>query len=369
LVYSLDREAAGASTLSSSLPLIELAPSSGNVTQSIYLISSLILLFTCTVVFVAAPFSETILLRSAATAHLTFGVIDMFSSIGAVELFFEYIRTGDYAMLIGQEITGFRRLIGAAPEASAFGGLSVGMFAYFLSAWTETRSRTNFVFAALLLAFTIMSLSSTAYVALAFTICFWVAMAGLARARIFNVGGSIMVSLVTVMLVAAAFVLINSEFYNTVESVLNNLVFDKLESQSGVERGDWARQSVQNFIDTGGLGVGLGSSRPNGWPTAVLGQLGVVGAVLWGIFLLMTILRPLPNGMSPSTKIARQSISPARAGALTVLFGASLSSPQVDPGYFFMTYVAAILAHRALLKAEIKFVQSRPLHPAGMGRT
>ena len=68
--------------------------------------------------------------------------------------------------------------------------------------------------------------------------------------------------------------------------VILEFTISKPNSESAIERGMWNAQSIQNFFDTFGLGVGLGSTRSSSWPISVLAQLGAIG----GIGILITVI-------------------------------------------------------------------------------
>ena len=82
-----------------------------------------------------------------------------------------------------------------------------------------------------------------------------------------------------------------------------------------------------------GLGAGLGSAKASGWLTALLGQTGIPGAALMALFLLAVFTGGCGD-------------RPARAAALTGLFGAALSEARVDLGYLFFLLAAGVAAAR-----------------------
>lgn len=345
-VYSLDRSAQGVGSAASRLPLVLLGPSSGNFTQSVYLLSSLLMLAVLVPLFRRSPPDALLTVKVAAISHLLFAVLDLFYSTGLTTLVMDTVRNADYAILENHAIAGLRRVIGATAEASIFGSVGVSLFAFFLFRWSDSRSAVDGVLALALLIFAAASLSSSAILGLALVLPLWLLSRGAEIGRYLNPVAAIGLSAAALALIFGFGALWVSSLGGTVDSVIDNLVYRKLGSSSGIERSEWAMQSLRNFTETGGLGVGLGSSRPNGWPTAVLGQLGIVGAVLWLVFLAVSVFRPLPRATTAEAARIRAAVRPARAMAFAIVFTATLSSPLVDLGYLFMTAAAIAVAAR-----------------------
>src|SRR4029079_17812188 len=74
--------------------------------------------------------------------------------------------------------------------------------------------------------------------------------------------------------------LANQKMFDSFEAVIRTMIFEKLNTGSGIERAYWNTRSLQSFQDTFGLGVGMGSSRSSSWAVSVLSQLGIIGAAL-----------------------------------------------------------------------------------------
>jgi hypothetical protein len=77
--------------------------------------------------------------------------------------------------------------------------------------------------------------------------------------------------------------LFNAGFFDQFVRPIEAAVINKSTSSSGLERTYWNLKSLQGFVDTSGLGIGLGSSRASSWPIAVLSQLGLLGALMMAI--------------------------------------------------------------------------------------
>ena len=78
-------------------------------------------------------------------------------------------------------------------------------------------------------------------------------------------------------------------------SYFESFVLDKLASHSGQVRIQSDLFSLNLVVDTYGLGSGLGSHRPSSLWAYVLGNAGVIGVVLYSLFVLVVMLEPAPG--------------------------------------------------------------------------
>src|SRR5690606_14613311 len=186
--------------------------------------------------------------------HVAMGAIDLVGkNIGAGDLLLP-IKTASYAMITGAVEAGFSRITGAFSEASSFGGVSVACLAFAYTYWRRTGSRRAQGLAAFLLFLTILSTSSTAYVALAI-LCVPVGLsiaASVFRGRI--QGDEILIA--ALMVVAAVAImgigLFNADMLEPFVRLVESTVIDKAGSPSGQERAYWNLKSLQAFFDTSG---------------------------------------------------------------------------------------------------------------------
>ena len=74
--------------------------------------------------------------------------------------------------------------------------------------------------------------------------------------------------------------------------ILNGILFDKLNSGSGINRTSADIFSWNLFLDTYGLGVGLGSHRTSSFLFNMLSNVGLFGTIIWFVFMVK-ILKPL----------------------------------------------------------------------------
>ena len=73
--------------------------------------------------------------------------------------------------------------------------------------------------------------------------------------------------------------------------VIDKVVFSKSESYSYYQRSLWTHTGWLAFLDTGGLGVGLGSVRTSNWSVSILASTGVFGGLLLFGFIAQKLLQ------------------------------------------------------------------------------
>jgi hypothetical protein len=123
--------------------------------------------------------------------------------------------------------------------------------------------------------------------------------------------------------------------------MIDQTVFDKLSSDSGVERTRWNEQAMVNFADTDGLGAGVGSVRASSFPIAVLGNIGLPGAVTYGIFLLQLFFGRRGRWQAPFPAACQGA---ARWACFTQLVAASVAGSFIDLGLPFFVFAGLACA-------------------------
>lgn len=346
---------------------VPLLPVSGNITQTAYfVIGGLIFVAVCVLLVRRARFEDVsrgfIML---AIVHATGGLIDFAAKMVGLGDVLTPLRTASYEMLTHAEQAGFARIVGLCSEASTFGSIALACLAFTYTYWRETGSRPVFVLSAVLLFLTVASTSSTAYAGLA-VLCIPVAFS---IGRSFLAGRTRVSDLLIVALflvVATAMMAIVIYSHNVSASfghLIDQTIVNKSDSASGKERAYWNYKSLEAFVDTYGLGVGMGSSRASSWPIAVVSQLGVVGAVILAglLGLLLTGLGKLAPHVDPRT---RAIVSSARACSLAALLTASISGGSADPGIIFFVALAVVATARAQAMASASARNARGPAPA-----
>ncbi|TXM99294.1 hypothetical protein FV242_26025 [Methylobacterium sp. WL64] len=282
-----------------------LRPGSGNITQSCYIMLSYGTAVTLSVVGHSAAMRmhyRRALLWAAYVLVLS-GVVDLVTytlHIGAV---LEPFRTATYSFLVDVESEGSKRVVGLMPEASTFGTACVGLMAslVFLRPFYKKGPEHLLVLAAIALLgmMTILSTSSTGVVGLG--VLSLVYAADLVY-RVFDPYNSRraelnleFVTLFLALFAVFAGIIIKPNLLDPVYTMIDGLIFEKTKSASYAERTMWTRIGWQAFLDTGGMGAGLGSIRVSNWAVSILGSTGLFGALLMFGFIAQQLLT-MPRG-------------------------------------------------------------------------
>jgi hypothetical protein len=316
--------------------LMPLMPNSGNFTQMVYFIGDCI----CFMIVAAyARRRETAFITANAilfccVVDLFFAVLDQVTYLtGTADLIMGPIRNASYAMLNDNVALGIKRLVGSFPEASAYAFVTLGLFGASFSLWLRHyRSRYSGILSFLLMFSLFISTSSTAYagaiayLAVAYAECLYKLQRGRAT---YNMSLFIFVAPF-----AALFLAILLQFFDSVlialSEMADDVLFNKMSSASGIERGMWNQQAITNFFDTYGLGAGIGSVRASSFATSLLGNIGVFGAVAFVGFIFLMVFDK--RDRDPEVARVREA---AASGAIAYVLAGSVSGGSVDLGLVF----------------------------------
>lgn len=335
-VLTVDRGEVGGNAVR----LFPLHPVSGNLTQPTYALGSV-----CVFLALRALVRREGLLQFARAA-LLLGLLDALAALVNLAEFYaglpsllSPLRNASYASFEAYEEGGLMRLQGTFPEASAFAGFTLPLFAFAWRLWSgRVHARMSGAVALALLGFLLISTSGTAYVALAL----YGTVVGARLAFRALVHGSVprMLTLLVGGL-GSGVVLLSAYVFETglarkIDGVLDHFVFGKMRSSSGVERASWNAQAWNNFVDTWGLGVGMGSARASSYPLVLLSNVGLIGTVLFAVFIA-TLFR----GKGPADDADTAVVLAARHAVLAALIAASISAGVFDLGVAFYGFAAA----------------------------
>jgi hypothetical protein len=254
-----------------------------------------------------------------------------------------YLRTANYALFDTYEEAGLVRIQGTFSETSAFSAFTLPLFAFSANCWLNgTRPQYSGVLALLSVVLLLSSTSGTAYLGLAlYLICLCVTL-GVRGLRGGRSHSAPLVAVGAFALLAGCYVLcFEPTLLRKVGEFFEFTVLNKLESQSGLERASWNQQAWKNFIDTWGLGVGLGSARASSFGLVLLSNLGVIGVVLF-LGFLFELVRSDPGPEEAPISSA------ARHAALAALIAAFVSGGVFDLGIAFYLFAAAATAAHAI---------------------
>ncbi len=319
----------------SRIQLVPLKATAGNLTQLFRFALNVLTFLAVATTFRLRPDPHYVVVAmiTATVIHVALGVVGVLTVLAGFSELLDPIRTANYTMLTDVRIGGLVRMVGGFPEASAFGYYSLGLFGFWLQYWIMTRHKIALLMVALSLAVLALSTSSASYVAtLAFLVIGGVVavLHGL-KARISRNMMSLAVVGALVVFTVALLLFAGYQLVDPISQYFDEILFNKIQSSSGVERSSWNAQAWQNFRDTWGLGAGLGSVRASNWLLASLASIGLIGTALYLAFLVSVMRLP-----ARSENLSRDAcISGLKSGCLAMLISAMLTSATPDLGIFF----------------------------------
>jgi len=324
-----------------------LHPSAANITQTAYLLLSAlsVLAFACATT--KAEFGRQWLRAIAygGIALVATGLADMVAQKTGLAPLLSPLRNATYSLNTDDTILGAQRIVGLMPEASAYGPLCVsfGALTMVLRPFYPNRAqRTGALLLALaLLAFGWLSTSSTAIICLAgcalvYALDWW--------RRLLRRGAPGRASLNAELYAAAAlliflliFVMFDAGLFQNDLALLDELIFNKAGSESYLVRAQWNNVAWQALLDTYGAGVGVGGARSSNGIIAVLSSTGVIGGLLYFLFLAQAYLRPAgraawEGGMVGALKL----------GLIVPLLSNALTSSSADFGLLAAAIIGGI---------------------------
>jgi hypothetical protein len=329
--------------------VVPLGPTSGNISQSIYIMGDVVCFF-CVMIFARTVDGVRTLVKllvAYAIADIVFAFLDIATFWTNTGYLLGFIRNANYAFHLEEAAGNLKRIAGSFTEASAFSYATVGSLAFTARLWmggykpllTLTLSIISFL---LLL----LSTSSTALVATFLLLAYLYASSVSTVAFGHSTRQSLAFFLVfpLLILVIVISVALNRAAAAEVKYYLDFTIFEKATSDSGVSRAALNTQALKNFMDTWGIGGGLGSIRASSFGLAVLSNIGIVGAALFLPFFACIFVARRSTG-SPGTRLAR---SASRAACVGLLFASLVSGTLVDLGLPFFIFAALSCADPVL---------------------
>jgi len=326
--------------------------SSQNITTAVYLIGTGVAAICC---YIAVKRSKN--LNPIVTAaivvtvtHATLGILGVALRGTPWDQVVEFFRNGSYSQ-VDQRTKSFIRINGIMPEPSIYADFGLAWFILCFELWLRhIRPRATGLAAALMAVVLMLSTSSTAYVGLA-----GYALVLLGRAALMPsyLRADKLIAIGAVALLGIAFVALlmiaSSEAAQAFEDMIRQMTVDKAGSDSGLQRAFWARQGIDAFFTSYGLGIGAGSFRSSSIATAILGGMGVIGIVSFIAYLLQ-VGWPRRSGQRGSEEA---DIADAMGWtAIASLIPALLTQASPDPGMDFACFagIAIALKSRAAIQ-------------------
>lgn len=323
--------------------VVPLGPVSSNVTQSMYLIGDLACFAIVLALASTAQGFKSVAygLIAYSCINVIFGFVDMLTAATGTQGALEFIRNAQYTFHDEESIGSLRRIIGSWPEASAFAAMTLGACGFTGTLWLYQRHTTiSGILAILSLAFVLLSTSSSGLAGSGFVLAalYLVALFRCGSHPRYRVSSAFVLFCPLMFCLIALSVALNDSASSRVAEYANVLLFDKSSSPSGIQRSAWNALAWENFKDTSGLGVGLGTNRTSSYILAVLSNVGIPGAAFVTLFLLsaFAVRRGMRRSYYSDLRMA------ATVGAMSLLVGAIIAGGTVDLGLLF--YIFAGLA-------------------------
>ena len=322
---------------------VPLGPVSSNLTQAIYLIGDV----TCFVMIVAIASTQAgfSVIAGACVAYVAanvlFALADIATYSTGTQWLMEPIRNATYTMHTDEEVSGMKRIAGSFTEASAFAGQTLVALGFIGTLWVC--GRRPILTGALTLASLALVILSTSSIGLAGTpptlmILYMTAI--MRRGIDFRRPIASAAVLCAPLVVIAVFLALqlNEDAWKPIRDYIDVLIFNKVGSDSAVERGSWNTFALQNFFDSYGLGLGLGTVRASSFPLALLSNVGLPGTIFYVLFAVTAFARRrgVPGTYYSDVRLA------ARNSCISLILAAAFVGAAVDQGLFF--YLIAGLA-------------------------
>lgn len=327
---------------------VPLGPVSSNLTQSIYMFANLV----CFIVFVAfasSPDGFRAVVAGMlvyAIGNVAFAFIDLATYYAGMSGVLDFMRNVRYTLHTETEVAGMKRIVGSFTETSSFARASAGVVGFtgtlWLCGYRPALTGTLTIVSLVLLVF---STSSTGLVVapLSVALLYLTALTRPRGAPGAGIAAVTVVALPMLVLTVVLAVALSPAITAVIGEYVDMIVLSKADTDSGIERSSWNTAALQNFRDSGGLGVGLGTIRTSSLATALAGGMGIIGIVLYLIFLGSAL------GFNPGRKGTFETDvrTAARNSCLCLIIGDLLISPNIDQALIFYAITALAAARPA----------------------
>jgi hypothetical protein len=332
--FTFDRFTGGLATF-----LAPIDYTSGNVTQTGYLILS----FVCVIAYslllrkenASANMADAVLW--AASINAVAGTINLLQMLGVPDLLFVF-KNATYVIMSG-ELAGLVRISGLFSETSGFSYYSIGLLGYVHYLWLRGyKTSWSGTVSILTLVLLLLSTSGTAYVGLAgcitlATIYFFYKVLHYGEAGHHAIYGWLAAAASLLFIGAIVF---KPEIWTILTDYFNFVVGGKMESSSGQERSSWNIQAWRNFVDSMGLGTGLGSSTGSSISTVLISNFGWPGILFFGIFFW----KALNATVHSKNHVDEVVVNASRVALIAAFVAANISARVFDMGLMFYIFAA-----------------------------
>ncbi len=332
---------------------VPFGPTTGNISQSIYLTGDLVCFLACLAI-AGTPHGFRTLHRALLVycgCDVAFALVDLGTYYTGTTSLMDVVRNAKYVIYIDDETTSLKRIIGSFTEASAFAGATLGVLGFCAKSWlVNLRPRLSLTLALSTLALLILSTSSTAYVGLAagaavlYGTSAWAIVQNRASTR------DLVVTVIGPLLLGCCLsgILLHPPTAQSLYEYFDATVLSKSSSQSGIDRSLLNQQALKTIFDTGGIGTGIGGVRTSSFVLAVLANLGLVGGAVYAAFLGTALAR---TGTPSGDESVVRAQAAARMACIWLLISASISGALVDLGLPFFVFAALACARPQAMPA------------------
>ena len=330
----------GSSSYDDNGGLVPLSPTSGNITQSIYLVADLICFSLA-----SAVASQTAGLLTLCKCMIMFSALNIIFALLDIVTFqtgtawtLDFIRNAQYTFHAEESSAGLKRIVGSFLEASSFSHATLAAYGFSGTLFLCNRyALSNGILAAVSLALLLASTSSTGLVG-AVAVSALLYMTALRRCSWHRTGRASAVIVLAAPLLGVMMLLsiaLSPQASSIVVEIVDSTLLNKSQSLSGLERAAWNAAAWSNFLSSSFLGVGLGTTRASSLVLALLSNLGLFGTLSYLAFLLSSLIRPaFDRSIFSDVKLA------ARNAAAAQLMSDVISGTLVDQGVLFYLLAA-----------------------------
>jgi hypothetical protein len=312
---------------------------SSNLNQSIYMLGNIVCFTIIAAVGSTREGVDTVAkaLIAFCLADICFGFIDVITAATGTQDALKFIRNSQYTFHDDETVGNMRRIIGSYTEASAFAWITLGVFGFTGTLFLYRRKPLiSGLLALSSFLFLVLSTSSTGLVgsAMVASILYMIAFMRCSTRLQDRFSAAAVIACPLLLIICVMLVLSIDGVGSAIYDYVDTLVISKGTTQSGAERGTWNTYALRNLFDSGGLGVGLGTSRASSFPLAVLSQIGIPGAIFYVLFLISVFrnVDEIPRSYTGDIRAA------TRVGCISLLFGAMISGTTIDLGLLFFVF-------------------------------
>jgi hypothetical protein len=243
---------------------------------------------------------------------------------------FFYSNAG-YGRADSQTMIGLFRINGPFEEPSTLGYTFTG---FLLFSWVRYRlhptALSGLMIAACIFCM-LISTSTTAFIGLFLFACLAVFDIATGRVGIFprNLSGVQLAALGAVFVGALVGIIVAAANWQAISLILDNVIFNKTDSTSYQQRSYADALAIKIFVETYGVGVGLGSHKANSLFLTLLSNVGIAGLVLFGSFVYGLLRSLFVRGDAPRDRF-RHAMAPFQWGLVGLIAVHIGSNPNLS---------------------------------------